>query len=250
MNRAFLPILLISARCASADVIAQWNFNSVPPDGSTGTGTNVPSVGNGTASLIGGVTPAPTTGYTSGAGSADPSVNTDDSAWNTTDYPVQGTGNKTAGVQFAVSTIGYSNIMVRWDHRATKSASKYYRLQYSWDSFTFLDYNTAINIQQDSTFLAQTNSLAAIPNINNKGAFTYRLVSECESTANGGSGLNGYVPLYPTNTYSPSGGNVGFDYVTVFGTLIPGGNTPPTIISSIGTQTIRVNQSTGPQGFT
>ena len=44
-------------------------------------------------------------------------------------------------------------------------------------------------------------------------------------------------------------GNVRFDYVTIFGTLIPGGNTPP-FISAISNQTLRVTQSTGPLLFT
>src|SRR3954469_5288930 len=91
--RAFLVILLISVRCACADVIAQWNFNSAPADGNTSTGTNVPSVGNGTASLLGGLTAS----YTSGTGSSDPASSTDDSAWSTTGYPPLAANNKTAG---------------------------------------------------------------------------------------------------------------------------------------------------------
>ena len=46
--------VVLSLFSAYADLITQWNFNSVPPDGSTSTGTNVPSVGYGTAVLIGG----------------------------------------------------------------------------------------------------------------------------------------------------------------------------------------------------
>jgi hypothetical protein len=245
MKHAWVIVFLLSVYIACADVIAQWNFNSVLADASTSTGTNVPSVGNGTASLIGGVSAA----FSSGAGSADPAANTDDSAWNTQDYPIQNASNKMAGVQFAVSTIGYSNIVVRWDHRGTKTASKYYRLQYSWDGYFFIDYNTPVNVQVDSMFFAQTNNLGAVTTINNNGAFTFRIVSEFESTATG-SGFNGYVTPYGTNTYDPNGGTVRFDYVTVFGTPIPGGNTPPTILSSIGTQSIHVNQSTGPLGFT
>ena len=239
-----LFLLLISIQITCADVIAQWNFNSQPPDGMNGTGTNIPSIGIGTASLIGGVTAT----FSDGTGSSDPATS-DDSGWNTTDYPPLSQGNKTAGLEFSTSTVGYSNIVVRWDHRATKTASKYYRLQYSWDGNIFVDYNTPVIIHVDSTFERQTNSLAAIPNINNNGSFRFRIVSEFESTATG-SGLNGYVTPYGTNTYDPNGGTVRFDYVTVFGTLIPGGNTAPTILSSISNQTIRVNHSTGPLAFT
>jgi len=65
----------------------------------TSTGTNRPSVGNGTASLIGGTTATWATGSTN-----DPATSTDDSGWNTAAYPAQGGNNKTAGVQFGVST--------------------------------------------------------------------------------------------------------------------------------------------------
>src|SRR5438270_11776606 len=137
MKRTFFPLLLLvwltAPASSSADVIAQWNFNSVPPDGSTGTGTNRPSVGIGTASLVGGTTADYATG-----GTNDPAT-TDDSGWNTAHYVGQGTSNKTAGVQFNVSTLGYSNIVVRWDHRVSSTASKYFRLKYSADGVSFTD---------------------------------------------------------------------------------------------------------------
>jgi hypothetical protein len=227
------------------DVIAQWNFNSVPPDGSPTTGMTAPSVGTGTASLIGGVTGGFSMGSTN-----DPASSTDDSGWQTTDYPAKETGNKTAGVQFNVSTVGYSNIVVRWDHRVTSTASKYYRLQYSTNGNTFSDYTAPVIMQAAASpqtyYEAQTNSLANIAAVNNNPNFAFRIISEFEQSAIG-SGTNDYVTV-SNSTYSPSA-NVRFDYVTIFGTLIPGGNTPP-YISSISNQTIRVTQSTGPLSFT
>jgi len=237
-----LTLALASAR---ADIIAQWNFNSVPPDGSPGTGTNAPSVGNGTASLIGGVTATFSTGSTN-----DPAPSSDDSGWQTSNYPPKETGNKTGGVQFNVSTAGYSNIVVRWDHRVTSTASKYYRLQYSTNGSSFFDYNIPVIMQAalstSSYYEAQTNSLANIASINNNPNFAFRIVSEFEQSAIG-SGANDYVTV-SNSTYSTSA-NVRFDYVTILGTLIPGGNMPP-FISAISNQTIRVTQSTGPLSFT
>ncbi|HEX4341784.1 MAG TPA: immunoglobulin domain-containing protein, partial [Verrucomicrobiae bacterium] len=64
-------------------VIAQWNFNSVPPDGSATTGTTTPSAGTGTAALFGGTTASFATGDTT----FDPAGGTDNSGWNTTGYP-------------------------------------------------------------------------------------------------------------------------------------------------------------------
>jgi hypothetical protein len=222
-----------------ADVIAQWNFNSVPSDASPSTGTNGPSVGNGTASLVGGTTGSFSTGSTN-----DPASGTDDSGWQTTDYPIQGAGNKTAGVQFHASTAGYSNVVVRWDQRVTSTASKYYRLQYMTDGNTFLDATPITMVAAPNTqsyYEAQTNNFAVTPGANNNPNFTFRIVSEFQS------GTSGYVTV-SNSTYS-TGGNVRFDYVTVSGTLIPGGNTPPTI-TGLGDQTIRVSHSTGPLSFT
>jgi hypothetical protein len=231
---------------AKADIIAQWTFNSVPPDTNTTTGTTTSSVGSGSASLIGGVTGGFSTGCTN-----DPASSTDDTGWQTSGYPAKETGNKTAGVQFNVSTVGFSNIVVRWDQRVTSTASKYYRLQYSINGNTFLDYGTPVAMQAapstQSYYEAQTNFLASITAVNNNPNFAFRIVSEFEQSAIG-SGTNDYVTV-SNSTYSPSGGNVRFDYVTIFGTLIPGGNTPP-FISGISNQTIRVTQSTGPLSFT
>jgi hypothetical protein len=237
--------LFLSLDSATADIIAQWNFNSVTPDSDTGTGTNRPSVGVGTATLVGGTTATYAAGSTN-----DPATSTDDSGWNTSHYPGQGTGNKTAGVQFNVSTLGYSNIVVRWDHKVSSSATKFCRLQYSTDGANFNDHSSHITANVVSStgsyYEAQTNSLAAISGVNNNYDFAFRIVSEFEDTAIGAGSAN-YVTTFGTNSYSTSG-TVRFDLVTVTGTAIPGANTPPTI-STISNQTIRVNQSTGALPF-
>jgi len=113
------PAFFAVAICASADTIAQWNFNSVPPDANNGSGTDLPSIGNGFASLLNGVTAIFSDGSTN-----DPAPSGDDSGWSTTHYPTQATSNKTAGVQFNVSTVGYSNIVIRWDQRTTVPADR------------------------------------------------------------------------------------------------------------------------------
>jgi hypothetical protein len=222
-----------------ADIIAQWNFNSVPPDGSASSGRTVASAGIGTASLINGTTATFSTGSTN-----DPATSFDDSGWNTAGYPAQGTNNKTAGVQFAASTLAYSNIVVRWDLRVSSTASKYYRLQYTTDGSTFIDYPTAVAtlavVSTGSYYEAQTNDLSAISGVNNNPDFAVRIVSEFQSSALG-SDVQSYVTTSGTNNYSSSG-TVRYDLVTISGTPIPGGNTPPTI-SSLTNQTIRVNLS-------
>ena len=46
--------------------------------------------------------------YLVAPGSSNDPADTDNSAWNTSAYAAQATNNKTAGVQFTVSTVGYS----------------------------------------------------------------------------------------------------------------------------------------------
>src|SRR6185436_888456 len=128
MWRAILSLLLLTAVNfrASADTLIQWNFNSDPPDGSSSTGTLVPSTGAGTASVVGGATSA----YFGGATTDGAADNT---ALSTSSYPAQGTGNKTRGVQFNVSTLGFESIVISWQQRNTATSTKYTRVQYSID---------------------------------------------------------------------------------------------------------------------
>jgi len=220
----------LTVSLANAATIAQWDFNN----------TTDPSFGNGSVGLIGGTSATFATGSTN-----DPVA--DNKGWNTASYPAQGTNNKTAGVEFSVSTVGYSNIAVRWDQRVSSTASKYYRLQYAPDGFTFTDLPSPVTMQVISSsstyFEGQTNSLAGLQGVDDNPALALRVVSEFEFTATG-SGTNGYVTTYGTNNYGKSG-TVRFDMFTVTGTPIPGANTAPSIVGP-GEQTIRVGQTTGP----
>jgi endonuclease/exonuclease/phosphatase family metal-dependent hydrolase len=199
-------------------VIAQWNFNSVPPDGVTTSGSTAPSVGAGTASLVGGVTGA----FATGDPALDPAGATDNSAWNTTTYPASGAANKTAGVKFSVSTAGRQNLSVSWSEKASSTGGKYVRLQFSTNGTTFQDFPTFATVSS-SGFTARTNSLAAFPAVNENPSFAFRIVAEFESTATG-SGTAGYVAA-GGGTYATSG-TVRFDMVTLSGTTIP--IAPPT----------------------
>ena len=212
--------------CTRADIIAEWNFNSLRPDTSSSTGTVLPCIGNGTVTLVGGANAS------FGVGSARDPSETDNSAWSTSSYASQGTNNKTAGTQFRVSTCGYSDIVISWEHKVSSSASKYCRLQYSSDGSNFYDYpqpTVATRVTPDSSqFEAQLADLRAMPGVNDNSSFAFRIVSEFESTAVG-AGADAYVTTYSTNTYSRSG-TIRFDLVTVEGTRIPGGNTAPFLV--------------------
>ena len=236
---------LAFATGAGADTIAQWNFNSTPPDGTSNTGTNVPSAGTGTIAVIGTVIQnvSATQEYSSGNNSTDPAT-ADDSAYHSRNYPPQSEGNKTSGIEVRVSTVGYESIVVSWDQQNSATANKYMRFQYSADGSNFVDYVVLTMTTQGAFVNGRSVNLTPIVAANGNPNFAFRLVSEFEDTATG-SGSAVYVPT-GTGTYSQNG-TMRFDMLTVSGSL-PDGNAFPTI-SSIPNQTSRVDTVTDPLPF-
>jgi hypothetical protein len=186
-------------------VIAQWNFNNT----SNAVTSPLPSKGAGTAALIGGATAT----YASGSSTDTNAVN---NAWNTSGYPAPGTGNKTGGVQFNVSTRGYRNLGISWDERLSNSGSKYVRLQYSTDGINFIDGPVVVGA---TSFQSKSNSLAGIPGVDDNPNFAIRVVAEFESTAI--TNANANYATASTSMYG-SGGTARFDMMTISGSAIPG----------------------------
>jgi endonuclease/exonuclease/phosphatase family metal-dependent hydrolase len=203
-------IAVLAVFTTQAVVIAQWNFNSVVSDGSTTTGTRAPSIGSGTNSYVVGAAANGSGEFASGSGSGDTNT-TDNSAWNTSSYPSVSANNKTAGVQFNVSTANRQNIVITWASQASSSGSKYGRLQYTTNGTTFNDFPTCVT--NPTAFTTKTNSLIGIPGVNNNSNFAFRLVSEYEATATG-AGASNYVA---SGSYAGTG-TIRFDMVTVSGT--------------------------------
>ena len=225
-------------------VFAQWNFNSVPADSDTTSGTSAPAVGTGMASMIGGVT-ANGSGFATGDTKLDPAGSTDNSAWNTTTYPASG-NNKTAGVQFALNTAGIQNVVVSWSQQSSKTGGKYFRLQYSTNSgVNFADFPTAVTLPLATNFYAFTNDLSAMAGVSNNSNFVFRIVAEFQSTATG-SNSAAYVAAYSGSSYASSG-TTRFDMVTVSGTsslaAAPAALTSATFAN--GQFTFTLNGSTG-----
>lgn len=121
-------------------------------------------------------------------------------------------------MKFTVSTLGWQNIRIAWQQRASANASKYSRLQYSTNGTDFLDYPAAITISTANNFENKSNNLTGIAFINNRSTFAFRIVTEFESTATG-AGNARYVPV-SGGSYS-SGGQISFDMVTVYGDPLP-----------------------------
>ncbi len=228
------------------EIIAQWDFNSSPPDGAASTGTLAPCVGGGSASHVGGTTAASSGEFASGDTHLDPAGSADNSGWNTAGYPAADADNKTAGVRFDIDTTGFEHISISWSQRNSATATRYLRLQYTLDGIRFNEADL-ITVPAENAFTNQTIDLSAIPGAADNPLFGFQLVAEFESTANGW-GAESYVATKPGSTYGKSG-TIRFDMVTVSGVPIPGANTPPTI-SAVSNQTIRTRHSTGALPFT
>ncbi|OQW75230.1 MAG: PEP-CTERM domain protein [Proteobacteria bacterium ST_bin11] len=204
---AGLALSLVGAS-AQASVVTQWNFNSITPDSNTGTGSILSSIGSGTAALVGGVTGAFASGTANG-GSSDPAAS-DNSGWQTTNYAAQGAGNKTRGVQFNVSTVGYDNITINYDLRHSNTSSRYELVQYSLDGITFNDSTLFDGNAGDTWFKNRSVDFSSIAGVANNANFALRIVAAFAPAS------SVYAPSSSTNTYATTG-TWRFDMVTVSG---------------------------------
>lgn len=208
------------AASASGAVVTQWNFNSNPGDGNTATGVTTPSIGFGTASTVGGITTAFNNGDSNNQ-SGDPQIG-DDSGWQTTSYPAQGANSGTAGVQFAVSTVGLTDITVNFDTRHSNSSSRFVQFQYSLDGTTFTSaglLNSGIfeaTTGGDTWYNNRTADLTGIAGANNNANFAFRMVAVFDP--NNPTQYTGTT----TGTAYAASGTLRYDMVTVNAVPAPG----------------------------
>jgi hypothetical protein len=219
---AALSIATVASE-AQAAILTQWDFN-FPPAG-VNSGTLDPSIGSGTASRVGGTTYIFSEGddwvrdsTVTGTGSTDPLVG-DDSSWDTTTYPDIIANNKTAGVQFKVSTVGQQNIKVSFDQGFGTTSSKYAQFQYSLNGINFVDFGTqVIGAQVQTAGDAWSNNnlfdLSSIAEANNNVNFAFRIVAAFKPNS------GGYVAAATATDYIP-GGRWRFDMATVSADAIP-----------------------------
>lgn len=206
-------VAALSTLPATADTLVQWNFNSPTPDANTGTGTLLPAQGSGTASLVGGATATFASGDASG-GSSDPASG-DDSAWNTSTFAAQGSGDLSRGAGFAVSTAGFEQIVFSYDLRHSNTSSRFEAVQYTldglvWTTATVFDAGAG----GDTWYNARTVDLSAVAGAADNSSFALRVL------ATFAPGTGAYAATSPAGTYGASG-TWRFDMVTVSGTPIP-----------------------------
>lgn len=217
-------LMLAGAQANAATILTQWNFNSMPSDNNTSTGTLVPNIGMGTASLVGGVTASFASGDASG-GSSDP-VTGNDSGWQTTNYAAATAGNKTRGVEFDVSTVGKTGVVVSFDQRHSNTAARHVQFQYSTNGTTFVDFGAPFAATAgDAWFNNRTVDLSSVAAVNNNPLFSFRMVA---AFAPGGSS---YLPSNPSSNYGTTG-TMRFDMVTV--SAVPEPETYAMLLAGLG----------------
>jgi len=190
--------------------ITRWDFNVT----NNYTATNpLASIGNGTAFAV----PTPqVTNFTFAPGALfDPSQlapGATNQGWTLSGFASTAT-NKTAGFQFNVSTVGYTNLMLTWTERHSATGSKYMRVQYTTNGTDFID-GDVITVSAVA-YQFYTSDLSAKPGVNNNPNFGVRLVAEYENTATGDTVTN-YAGA--TSGFGASG-TIRVDLMTIFGSM-------------------------------
>ncbi len=180
-------LLNSSSRADSAPlVLVEWNFND--PSSLN------PSTGNGTLTLLGGV--AATNFLGSATDSAQPN-----GALSLSRFPPKGQSPQTAGIELRVPTFGQRPLGIRFELRASGTASQRLRLLAAPAEGDFHEAGF-YDIPQESTFARVELSLAEIPELDGANEILVRIVSDF-----GDSGE--YVGVKPktdsSNSYSPAG---------------------------------------------
>lgn len=182
-----LAIALFGTFAFAQTTIADWNF-----DADTPAEAMLPTTGNGTFSLLGGVEDNLTSGNMPVG--VEPGTTTNGGkAYSIKTFPEQGTESGTAGFQFAVSTAGYNDIAISFDPRSSNTGSKWQQFEYSIDGGE----NWVIFGNNEGNLENNFNnpvSLTLPADVNNSADFTFRIVSI-------------FAP--GTSAYEPVGNNYG-----------------------------------------
>lgn len=192
LGASIMPALTSPQPAHALTIITQWTFNG---------STTSPSTGAGTASLVGSATATFASGF---AGESN-------GGWNTSTYPAQGSGSKTAGAQFQISTTGWQDIQFFFHQRHSNTAANTVVVQYSINSgVSFADVAT-FTVTAGDAWYTRTVDFSAIPGVNNIADFRVRVVSAFAPPTN-----TQYVASNPSSTYG-TGGTLRFDNVTFSG---------------------------------
>ena len=156
--------------------------------------TTNPSIGIGTLSLIGGVSL-----YSGGFFQGWTDTGIGGIALNTGSYPEASSNPETAGIMVQAATTGFLNIHLSWNNRNSNTAANRFRLQYTLDGFTWVNFDAnetnAINQRvssnvghvdfdngmyvtaEGSTWYYRSADLSSITEANNNSNFAVRFVT-------------------------------------------------------------------------
>jgi hypothetical protein len=122
----YLFTFLVSFPINAQVDIARWDFESLTNSHVT---SPAPSIGTGAASIVGSMS---TSGSVTvqGFGNCNSSINGGTIGWQISNA-APGSTSESSGVQFMVSTVGYSNIQFYFDNRLSNTSVRTRRIQYT-----------------------------------------------------------------------------------------------------------------------
>ena len=195
----------------SAAVITKWTFNSPSLDNAPTTGSSVPEIGVGQISTIGGIN------QTFAQGSSNDNSPSGDfnnnSSYNTFNYPPFDSGNLTAGIQIAVDTTGYKDIVLSFEHRHAAGASRSFAIQYASNGVNYVNITGYDAGLASNVFHLRGHDFSEVAALDNNPNARFRIVAEFFSQTS-------YHPAGGGPNYMSSADNR-FDLITVSGTPIP-----------------------------
>lgn len=250
----FAALAVLAANTANADVFTAWNFDNLS---AAVNNTPLASTGVGSASALG-MTNNYT--YTGGKTVVTGSVNTDDvladaTTGDTTQMwrvrgqtPGNGWNNAapqySQGAQFTTSTVGYSNIDLKFDWFSTAQGIRDMQVQYTTDGSTWSNVGSLlVNTTPNTAFTTQEINFGVlgITSVENNANFGVRLVSAYDPTLSAAAGQNEYAAATLSSgqpvQYNNNSGNWRFDNVIFSGTSISAVPEPETygmMLSGIG----------------
>jgi hypothetical protein len=197
MKKLLTMVVLLMTTISFGQNIAQWNFDNPTPATAM-----IPTTGSGTFTTIGGVVDNLNTAGSMPLGNGTATTNL---GYSIKTFPLTLTGSGTAGFQFAVSTVGFTDaINVTFDPRGSNTSSRFQQYEYSINGG-----NTWTIIGNNGGLL--TNSFTSTPmvtlvmpsNASNKPGFAFRIVSIFNTSGSDYSAV-GYTQPTPSN-YSAAG---------------------------------------------
>ena len=197
MKKLYTLLFVAFAFTMNAQIIAQWNFDNPTPATAM-----LPTTGNGTFSIIGGVVD----NLTAGVMPAGNPTATGNLAYSVKTFPATGTASGTAGFEFDVATGGHPDpINVTFDPRGSNTSSRWQQYEYS------LNGGTTWNVLGNNGGLL-TNTFTATPMVRlnlpagsgNNDSFRFRIVSIFDPAGSDYSPV-GYLATPTPSNYGPGG---------------------------------------------